>query len=170
MCIRDRCIYYDHIAPERMSRRLNNDNTVFQAEMYALAEAPIFIKRYMAEYKRHIKNDRKVIILCGSQAGIKALISPHIKCSTTKLVFGRLSALAEEGIEIIIRWIKAHNDYRGNEIADNMAKEGAAKDSVEVDLPPSRAANKQVITDYICLLYTSPSPRDKRQSRMPSSA
>ena len=28
-----------------------------------------------------------------------------------------------------------------------------------------------VITDInICLLYTSPSPRDKRQSRMPSSA
>ena len=24
--------------------------------------------------------------------------------------------------------------------------------------------------DFICLLYTSPSPRDKRQSRMPSSA
>ena len=24
--------------------------------------------------------------------------------------------------------------------------------------------------EYICLLYTSPSPRDKRQSRMPSSA
>ena len=23
---------------------------------------------------------------------------------------------------------------------------------------------------YFCLLYTSPSPRDKRQSRMPSSA
>ena len=23
---------------------------------------------------------------------------------------------------------------------------------------------------YVCLLYTSPSPRDKRQSRMPSSA
>ena len=26
------------------------------------------------------------------------------------------------------------------------------------------------IDNYICLLYTSPSPRDKRQSRMPSSA
>ena len=25
-------------------------------------------------------------------------------------------------------------------------------------------------TNYTCLLYTSPSPRDKRQSRMPSSA
>ena len=27
-----------------------------------------------------------------------------------------------------------------------------------------------VLLDYVCLLYTSPSPRDKRQSRMPSSA
>ena len=26
------------------------------------------------------------------------------------------------------------------------------------------------VYDYACLLYTSPSPRDKRQSRMPSSA
>ena len=29
---------------------------------------------------------------------------------------------------------------------------------------------KKFIQDYDCLLYTSPSPRDKRQSRMPSSA
>ena len=30
----------------------------------------------------------------------------------------------------------------------------------------------EILSDpsYICLLYTSPSPRDKRQSRMPSSA
>ena len=27
-----------------------------------------------------------------------------------------------------------------------------------------------VVSLYVCLLYTSPSPRDKRQSRMPSSA
>ena len=27
-----------------------------------------------------------------------------------------------------------------------------------------------LVQKYICLLYTSPSPRDKRQSRMPSSA
>ena len=29
---------------------------------------------------------------------------------------------------------------------------------------------QQIIMGYTCLLYTSPSPRDKRQSRMPSSA
>ena len=29
---------------------------------------------------------------------------------------------------------------------------------------------KELIRSRVCLLYTSPSPRDKRQSRMPSSA
>ena len=29
---------------------------------------------------------------------------------------------------------------------------------------------KRLLENWICLLYTSPSPRDKRQSRMPSSA
>ena len=35
----------------------------------------------------------------------------------------------------------------------------------------SRCTNEEVwVVQKICLLYTSPSPRDKRQSRMPSSA
>ena len=34
----------------------------------------------------------------------------------------------------------------------------------------SLAQVKELCMPYICLLYTSPSPRDKRQSRMPSSA
>ena len=32
------------------------------------------------------------------------------------------------------------------------------------------AANSVILDNNSCLLYTSPSPRDKRQSRMPSSA
>ena len=40
---------------------------------------------------------------------------------------------------------------------------------------PSSGVGKQAYVHfhggaYVCLLYTSPSPRDKRQSRMPSSA
>ena len=30
--------------------------------------------------------------------------------------------------------------------------------------------SSRIAQGYVCLLYTSPSPRDKRQSRMPSSA
>ena len=39
-------------------------------------------------------------------------------------------------------------------------------------LPPGLTAtgNNGIISQGVCLLYTSPSPRDKRQSRMPSSA
>ena len=42
----------------------------------------------------------------------------------------------------------------------------------EVALPGLRYAEVIEITDkgYICLLYTSPSPRDRTRSRMPSSA
>ena len=35
---------------------------------------------------------------------------------------------------------------------------------------PPYADDKTISKPYDCLLYTSPSPRDKRQSRMPSSA
>ena len=34
----------------------------------------------------------------------------------------------------------------------------------------SRHPNRPYALDYICLLYTSPSPRDRTRSRMPSSA
>ena len=37
-------------------------------------------------------------------------------------------------------------------------------------VPAIEGLTKSVINSYCCLLYTSPSPRDKRQSRMPSSA
>ena len=44
---------------------------------------------------------------------------------------------------------------------------GALFDLFDITRPPCR---KKVARGKGCLLYTSPSPRDKRQSRMPSSA
>ena len=43
--------------------------------------------------------------------------------------------------------------------------QGLVPDVTQLDLPVGAVGNL-----YLCLLYTSPSPRDKRQSRMPSSA
>ena len=40
----------------------------------------------------------------------------------------------------------------------------------EVDIAPFAVFLNEDNRNYVCLLYTSPSPRDKRQSRMPSSA
>ena len=36
--------------------------------------------------------------------------------------------------------------------------------------PYTSRIEKQGVTAYTCLLYTSPSPRDRQKSRMPSSA
>ena len=60
---------------------------------------------------------------------------------------------------------------------DHFEFEGVSADSLVSDQPMSNdetlkgATNRlQNIQHLDCLLYTSPSPRDKRQSRMPSSA
>ena len=41
---------------------------------------------------------------------------------------------------------------------------------ITLNLRPRVSADREWVSLEICLLYTSPSPRDKRQSRMPSSA
>ena len=45
---------------------------------------------------------------------------------------------------------------------------GALSSTAEKSAASAEALN--IPRSYACLLYTSPSPRDKRQSRMPSSA
>ena len=44
------------------------------------------------------------------------------------------------------------------------------KEAMKEDLQPVTIATMEEADDRICLLYTSPSPRDQRGSRMPSSA
>ena len=46
----------------------------------------------------------------------------------------------------------------------------AGKDGYEIEYRANDPAILESTKSLTCLLYTSPSPRDKRQSRMPSSA
>ena len=65
-------------------------------------------------------------------------------------------------------------------LLDGLTVEPVRADSTCVDASAATAAAERLVTsdnivalvgaDCSCLLYTSPSPRDKRQSRMPSSA
>ena len=51
-----------------------------------------------------------------------------------------------------------------------LAAQAYAKSTWDEYLKEDVVGDKTVWYDNSCLLYTSPSPRDKRQSRMPSSA
>ena len=79
--------------------------------------------------------------------------------------------------EIIGNWFKLRNNREKVILASKIAGPGLkwirgggsqySPDSIEQALNDSL---KRLKTDYICLLYTSPSPRDGLLSRMPSSA
>ena len=56
------------------------------------------------------------------------------------------------------------------EPARDLMEQGHFTEAMQALLPAARAGNADAEELIGCLLYTSPSPRDKRQSRMPSSA
>ena len=70
-----------------------------------------------------------------------------------------------------------HNTNKSGKIEIISSKPMTSKRDLALAYSPGVAAPVKAISkspdlayDYTCLLYTSPSPRDKRQSRMPSSA
>ena len=52
----------------------------------------------------------------------------------------------------------------------NFVQSGYSGGSLENPTYDNHDGHQEVVLVNYCLLYTSPSPRDKRQSRMPSSA
>ena len=70
-----------------------------------------------------------------------------------------------------IREIKIRNIEHAIEQAELMIKESKMSQEELIFLKRKISDSRQDLEIlYFCLLYTSPSPRDKRQSRMPSSA
>ena len=57
------------------------------------------------------------------------------------------------------------------QIINSFSAKFNGKEVFQVDLEPSISTNPYIVFQYkACLLYTSPSPRDRSVSRMPSSA
>ena len=72
------------------------------------------------------------------------------------------AALPERGLQIDLKYIDPSYTLRG--------VEASANDAVFCVRLGQHAVHAAMAGFTDCLLYTSPSPRDKRQSRMPSSA
>ena len=80
----------------------------------------------------------------------------------------KMSRTANEGVVAI-----TENDKKSSIIEINCETDFVAKNDDFINFAKELGDinnNCSSIREKICLLYTSPSPRDKRQSRMPSSA
>ena len=80
-----------------------------------------------------------------------------------------IEQLLERDLGVVVHQEKHHHLVRGDGEAHALALYGGfqvrgAHGRVPLQLPPA------VLLPVVCLLYTSPSPRDRTRSRMPSSA
>ena len=89
---------------------------------------------------------------------------------------GRLISIDLKKMEPIGKTIQIHGDFTDPNIQIEIKKHVSSKvDVVMSDMAVNTTGIKNIDSIQTgelcnCLLYTSPSPRDKRQSRMPSSA
>ena len=121
----------------------------------------------------HLINDERCAVFAADAyakvSGRVGLVDATLGPGATNLVTGLVEAL-NAGSPMIAIVGDAQREHSGK----NMTQE---TDQVSILRPACKALLKvesvqriPEIMRYACLLYTSPSPRDKRQSRMPSSA
>ena len=109
------------------SFRLPDKSTVFQAEIFAINRAAIFL--------RSIPHPRYIKFFVDSQAALLALNNTTV---TSRLVGDTIHNLNLLPGKIRLVWIKAHVGHTGNECADELAKNGTllpAADIFPVPLP-----------------------------------
>ena len=97
----------------------------------------------------------------------------HKRSTIRSLVSRAFKICSEEYLENELTLIKeqlSNNGYPRKMIVKEIQKYRVVNDNRSANCPTDNIDKKFIAAPYICLLYTSPSPRDKRQSRMPSSA
>ena len=139
-------------------------------------------------YRRHIMLEKKKNVMTKSLNAVGASTYQSIK---RDIIFGDLAPASKLKLETLRKNYNASMSTL-RETLNRLASEGFvdALDQRGFFVTPvskedlMEVANLRVLlechalklsidngdTDWDCLLYTSPSPRDKRQSRMPSSA
>ena len=145
------CIKYNWNAPETRSRRINDINTVFQAEVQGYILACELIRNHLeANQGSHIE---KVTILSDSQAALQAIKSTHIDSLLVQDAITELNNLGQF-IKIELVWIKAHVNHPGNELADAKAKEGAHSDDIPVMNRAAKSEVRNAISNHYVKLWT----------------
>ena len=112
-----------------------------------------------------------------TRAGTVELRIPKLRKGTYFPGFLEPRRLAEKALTAVIQeaYIQGISTRSVDDLVKAMGMSGISKSQVsrlceEIDVRVKAFLDRPIEGDWPCLLYTSPSPRDRQKSRMPSSA
>ena len=121
-------VYENDIETDHFMFRLPSYCSIFQAELYAIHKAIDSILGSECE---------TFTIFSDSQSSIKSLQDRDSRNFLVNKIQDQLLALERNKKKIKIAWIKAHAGNMGNERADELAKEAATTEQIQVELIPA---------------------------------
>ena len=139
--------------------KLRDQNSVYQSEMWAILKAAKMIMEKIEEediqqgQEYWIKKGEPLTIYSDSQATLKALNAVEVKSRLTMDTIDALNQLTRKlDTQVILRWVKAHKGYDGNEATDKAAAEAGALDAeaIEADSPNPPKALLHTEVDAAC--------------------
>ena len=123
---------------------LSPTSTIFQAEVIAIGAAAKFINKMSKTLK-----PTYVKFFSDSRAALQALNNHKIKSSVVDNTVTHLNILGTQTKRTTLNWIKAHNNHKGNEYADEMANLAASCDQEHKIVPISQKLFKDHIKTAI---------------------
>ena len=125
------------------SIRLDDEITVYQAEVIAIKAAAEFLKTSKDIDYKYVK------IFCDSQAALMALDKWKVKSKTVMETMIALNELGETCQRLELCWVKAHNNYFGNERADELARNAVYENVILFSVPPPHSFFKLSLWEAI---------------------
>ena len=125
------------------SIRLAEEINVYQAEVLAIKPA---VRKLLEIRKTEFKF---IKIFSDSQAALRLLASWKIKSKLFFEIITALNFLTNCSLCVELVWVKAHNNYQGNERADELARNSVYNNEIQFSVDPPKSFFKKELKEGI---------------------